>query len=347
MRTMVGLLAVLVAAMWIVVLTAGESNAGFASNAAAVTFIGAVALGIERIIEVIWLVAGRLKSLGGWWPLDAVRNAALEYEAEAKRLLGSEGPLRDLEEAILLARETAATGEQVAVDQLARLEEIQRIRVGIDGRMDRALQLAPGSARLSLVGRLVAETSALVQQSGEIAVDGLDRTRTTLAASEMVMTEALDVIDAFQDNPARRLASLTIGSIIGLGVAGATNLNIFTATLTDEAGVFGGGTGIALTGIILGFGAGPTHEIVKGLQRYKERKDPSSIIIGRASAPVGGASDVAGGGDAPFAGTFAGPAASMMRTDGPDLGVVVAPSTTTVAAGVTLPPTMHRIRCTD
>ena len=279
MRTMVGMVAVLVAAIWIVVLTAGDANAGFADNAAAVTFVGAVALGIERLLEVFWLVVGRLQRFGGWWPLDTVRRAADDFETEATKLLGPDGPLGDLEELIVQARAAADVGDRQAAATLTRLEEVKRAKDGISSRMDRALQLAPGSSRLSLVSRLVAEAGEFVERSTVSTGKSLESARSQLAVARAGMQEALDVIDAFQDNPARRLASLILGSIIGLGVAGATSLNLFTATLAGDAGLLGGSAGVALTGIILGFGAGPTHEVVKALQRYKERKEPSTVIL--------------------------------------------------------------------
>jgi hypothetical protein len=85
--------------------------------------------------------------------------------------------------------------------------------------------------------------------------------------AKQTIETAKNVLDSFQDNPARRLISIYTGAILGLVVAGTTGLNVFQAT-----GVSSNlpGLGVALTGLLIGLGASPTHEAIRVLQEIKE-----------------------------------------------------------------------------
>ncbi|MEL7155035.1 MAG: hypothetical protein AAFN30_00395 [Actinomycetota bacterium] len=373
-----GLIAV-VAAVVAVLVTADGANTGFTSNAAAITFVGAVALGIERVLEIAWTLVGQSRRLGGWWPLDRVQRAARDFESAAEQLLA---PLDDLEEGIESAKAGLSEQDAAAQQLQAYAEQVQSVRPRLQAQLDRARQLAPGSSRLSLVSAVAEEAAGLVNQTAANADAKLADIRRRMRQAQSGMNTALDVIDAFQDNPARRLASLIAGAFLGLVVAGLSELNLFVATLTDDGGgldgPLGGPIGVALTGIVLGFGASPTHEIVKGLQRYKERKDPGVAIYNGAVAPglasaagslAGGAgvlaAPMAGGGAvlaAPMAGGGAVLAAPIVDvTDGPeastprggadaDLDLREATVATAAAAPVqvvSLAPSVRRVRSTD
>ncbi|MEM9891829.1 MAG: hypothetical protein AAF962_13270 [Actinomycetota bacterium] len=289
--TGLGALAVAIAVVWI---TADSVGAGFASNAAAITFIGAVALGIERVLEIGWTLVGQSRRLGGWWPLNRVRDAAVEFEAAAEQLLD---PLGDLEERLLAAIDGLDQGDAATVRLHGHLDRVQAVRPQVVSTFNQARELAPGSARVSLVSTAAAQAVTLVGQTTDNADAALADIRRRINSAQGGMNTALDVIDAYRDNPARRLASLLIGSILGLVVAGLSQLNLFVATLSDDGGTLdgplGGPLGVVVTGIVLGFGASPTHEIVKGLQRYKEGKDTGApvyagVVAAAAAAPTVG-----------------------------------------------------------
>ena len=76
-------------------------------------------------------------------------------------------------------------------------------------------------------------------------------------------------LDTFNDNPARRLISILLGCIIRVIAAGALSLDVLQATLgtTPFRNV-----GTAITGIVIGIGANPTHELIKTLQETKQRR---------------------------------------------------------------------------
>lgn len=293
MKLLVAGVGALVIAIAVVFITAESGGASFASNAAAITFIGAVALGIERVLEIGWTLVGQSKRLGGWWPLNRVSDAAVEFEAAAEQLLD---PLGELEERLLAALEGLDQSDAATAQLQGYLDRVHAVRPQVVSTFNRARELAPGSARVSLVSTAAAQAVNLVGQTTDNADAALADIRRRINGAQGGMNTALDVIDAYRDNPARRLASLLIGSILGLLVAGMSQLNLFVATLSDDGaldGPLGGALGVVITGIVLGFGASPTHEIVKGLQRYKEGKDVGApvyagLVTAAAAAPTVG-----------------------------------------------------------
>jgi hypothetical protein len=131
-----------------------------------------------------------------------------------------------------------------------------------------------------------------------------------LATTGEAADRASAIIASFQDNPARRLAALILGASIGVLVAAGVGLNVFAATLvgpdgstTDLPRLVAGTFGVLLTGVLIGLGSAPTHEVVKSLQTYKDsRTAPSSVttmvtdMAGFAATGV----DPAGGDEAVF-----------------------------------------------
>ncbi len=106
-----------------------------------------------------------------------------------------------------------------------------------------------------------------------------------IAAATETADRASMILSSFQDNPARRIASLVLGTSFGMVVAGAAGLNLFVATLVTAAGdksslptILAGTAGVLLTGIVIGLGSAPTHEVVKSLQAYRDgRTAPDEV----------------------------------------------------------------------
>jgi hypothetical protein len=85
----------------------------------------------------------------------------------------------------------------------------------------------------------------------------------------------VDIVAAFKDNPAKKMISIILGSLIGLVVVGFVGLDLFAAAGAPLpfAGISWeiskGHTivlvpyiGVALTGLVLGLGSNPTHQVV-------------------------------------------------------------------------------------
>jgi hypothetical protein len=262
---------------------APSSNQGFADGAALLAFVSAVALGIERVIEVLWTAIGQ-SPLGAWWPFNRIKKAFDTIEEQTNSLLTA--GFSNAETALESVRAGLAAGDDRINDINATLGRLEAQRARLVDQMNNAQTLAPGSARLALVTDVGTRCSMLLQETTSAAAGAADDARQLLQDADTATGLALDIVASFKDNPARRIASLILGASLGLLVAGFMGLNIFVAVLgSGDAGELAGTAGILLTGLIVGLGSNPTHEVVKSLQRYKERKDAGQEIGIRTFLP--------------------------------------------------------------
>ena len=140
-----------------------------------------------------------------------------------------------------------------------------------------------------------------------------------IEATEQAIVGVSDFVATFKDNPGRRLLSIYLGAIIGMVVAGMVGLDVFQAVAADTSSggtvaakiVLAGATtvaqpeqgsflaklfpylGVAATGLLMGLGSSPTHEVIQSLKEYKKSRasvnDPNPQTSGR---PVGESDDV-------------------------------------------------------
>jgi hypothetical protein len=91
-----------------------------------------------------------------------------------------------------------------------------------------------------------------------------------------------ELLNQVNDNPARRLISILVGAFLGLLVAGILGLDVIGATLGENPWGTGAdqpwldhalpNLGAAVTGLVMGLGATPTHELIKTLQETKKNR---------------------------------------------------------------------------
>jgi hypothetical protein len=82
-------------------------------------------------------------------------------------------------------------------------------------------------------------------------------------------------VNSFKENPGRRLISIYFGMLLGLALAWLIGLDLFQATggLSETASLtLTSHMGVACTGLILGLGASPTHEVISILKEVKLRR---------------------------------------------------------------------------
>jgi hypothetical protein len=83
-----------------------------------------------------------------------------------------------------------------------------------------------------------------------------------------------DVVATFKDNPGRRLISIYVGAVFGLLVSGMLSLDLFAAALQRPTATIGPSwlphLGIVLTGLVMGLGSNPTHEVIRAVQEFKK-----------------------------------------------------------------------------
>ena len=89
-----------------------------------------------------------------------------------------------------------------------------------------------------------------------------------------------DFLGTFSSNPLRRIISLFIGMVLGLVVAAFAGLDCIAAALSPvtlgKSPLNPTVWGMVLTGILIGLGSNPTHEIIKALQQYKQNQSPTA-----------------------------------------------------------------------
>jgi hypothetical protein len=290
----------LVAAILIGALVApSEPNSGFVSAAAVLTFVTAAAVGIERIVEGFFAFVDRASNWGGWWPLKQVTNSILAFEKNTKKLL--EEPLAAAIHDLNAMKDAAKTADKITDEGVktieANIKTYERTRIQLHDRLGSLEKLAPGSPRFDRANEVsVAATATLdeiAKDTARLAQTLKDDVTRTADALTGACNEATDVVTAFSDNPARKVLSLILGSVLGIAIASFMGLNLFLAIVDDPdsqpaggacddqaAACLDGKAGVVVTGVIIGLGANPTHEVIAALRR-RRRKDTEDDEDGR------------------------------------------------------------------
>jgi len=241
-------IAACVAAGWL----SATPNQQFKDAAAVLSISTGIAVGIERVIEGFWTVAGQLAST--WWPLSAPAKGIETLVGDLDTMLK---PLYDQTDAVV--RQLAATGVKTqgelnrANSVLAKLKErVSTIQNGGDG--------------------------ANIQLNGALALQGIDylsrldaRLSGTAKSATDGLNAAVNFLVSFKNNPARRLISLFLGILLGLAVTGILGLDLVGAA----AGITSSSKfhwGVMASGIAVGLGSSPTHEVIRSIQEYKNSR---------------------------------------------------------------------------
>jgi hypothetical protein len=268
-------------------------NSGFGDANTVLTFIAGASVGIERAIEGVW---GVVNMKTPWWPLNALTSSVRSFEDEFDALV--DGPLKNLGGELQTAVGVLAQAGEAQADVAARLASVEATRADLHRRAIAVRRLGPGNERLKLMTDIVLEADAQAAtpllNAGNAA---LNDAGAAIRNASSVATTALQVVGAFKDNPGRRVLSLTLGATVGIAVAGYTGLNVFlaaaqstpqTTSIASAApgqpsvgrspaapSPLDGQPGVLLTGLIIGLGSGPTHEVIKILQQTKQSKKSS------------------------------------------------------------------------
>lgn len=249
------------------------------SDAAAIAVITGAAVGIERTIEAGWSAVAVFKN--SWWPLSEVAVRINELADDVTNTV---------KEQFAAAKKYA--DEAVADKNLAK-EKADALKIQLtnaETQLDNLLTLAHDDQRLKLIAA-----------SGKETVDSILREYDDpkLKGFAQAAGDSIDTLDAllgtFQDNPGKRLISLYVGALLGLIVVFVVGLDVFKAAagLDLDRGPFqnlswlhGLHFGVAFTGIIIGLGSGPTHEIIKIIQEFKQGLQGGSITPPGTQGPA-------------------------------------------------------------
>jgi hypothetical protein len=242
--------------MLLVALFAPASSAKFADATAMLAFITGAAVTIERIIEAMWTVLGG--TLGTYWPLSWVRK---QTDTLVSSLDATVTTVQTQVQRVLAQVEGSTVWAQ---------EQLPRIQGEMTALRDRIAELrtmAPDNQRLQLAAASAAQYINGLEKAYSSKSPELQRALNTAKATIDGMQ---DFLASFKDNPGRRLISIFLGAIIGVVVAGAFGLDVFKAVLDNQDTRNIGH--ILITGVMIGLGSSPTHEVIRAIQEYKKNR---------------------------------------------------------------------------
>ncbi len=244
------------------------------SDAAAIAVITGAAVGIERIIEAGWSAVAVFKN--SWWPLTEVAAMINQLADEVS------STVKDQFEAAKGYADKLVAANTWTAEQAAALKTELTLA---QAQLDNLLTLAHDDQRLKLIVASASETvNSILQKYDDPKLKAYAQ-----AAGDSIAT--LDsLLGTFQDNPGKRLISLYAGALLGLIVVFVVGLDVFKVAGGVDLTIAGSSIkmsfGIAITGIIIGLGSGPTHEIIKIIQEFKQGLSAGNATSPAAPAPA-------------------------------------------------------------
>ena len=230
---LIGATIVLVVGIVLTALFSSTSTSGLRDAAAALTIIAAVSVGIERVLEGFWTYIGLTRN--SWWPLNVISQEINTMASNLDQLLAP------FYQQLTKAVEDAKNAEQWSQQQLdAANQEI----TDIQNLIDRLKHLAPGSQQATAIASIISQQVSNFQLKYK-----------TLANEATIA-----------NNLGRRFISLFLGMYLGLVVAGVLGLDLLQSIFTTSLAFH---LGIVLTGLVMGLGSSPTHEVIQVLQSWK------------------------------------------------------------------------------
>lgn len=237
----------------------------FKDAATTLAFIGGAAVGIERVLEAFWTFMGGV--VGTYWPLNVINKQVQTLVVDLDDALK---PFH--EEALQRIKELENAGN--ATDEgLARLKKAETEIGQLKARFDDIKKLAPDNQRVQLLTAAASQNVALLREKfGDLLTD----TDRTVTVANTAIGGLQDFLSTFKDNPGRRLISIYLGAILGLLVAGFFGLDLFAAATSSISTAATGAVFtcprfmVLLTGVIIGLGSNPTHEVIRAIQEFKK-----------------------------------------------------------------------------
>jgi hypothetical protein len=240
-----------------------EPNVTPESAAGILALVTAGAVAIERILEAFWTFVG-LKN--DWWPMSAMKKSIDDFTADINKQLTDDfskvqGFVEELHQA-----------QKLTDDRLDAIKaDIDRLRTSTVANLKTLAGNAPANQRLQFAAA-----------SADRALNFLESKYPEVQRAAFLSGRSLDIaadfVATFKDNPGRRLISIFAGAILGLIAAGALGLDAFQAAYQapPENALVGVAPewqwGIALTGLLMGLGSTPTHEVIKLVQEVKKSR---------------------------------------------------------------------------
>lgn len=218
---------------------------------AAIALVGSIAVGIERVQELFWSLVDF--NVGPGWPFGFLTKPIKDVTNEVSSVLP--GYLTQANDFLTktkadgtLAQEKLATLES---DLISAQEQLDKLTKGLP---------ADGAAR----GFVSAFTTRLQRIQGVLPIGD---------AALSTGQGAIDILDnllaKMQSNPGRRTIGMLAGTILGMIICAMLNVDMLNAIFGATYSRFQ--LGIVATGILVGLGADPTHQVIRLLEESKNR----------------------------------------------------------------------------
>ena len=247
----------LLAVIWLLAAVRGspvDTSPDPAAAASILALAAALAVGVERTLEVMWTVVDQVAN-----------NPRFPFSSQAESLEDFANRVRDI--------------TKPALDQARRAADELKRRGGA----------AP--ADLAVLDRQIADLLANVQakldakdpkvagglQSLQTALDEMARNLAGTDAAAVVgaATAGLDALDNYLTsistdlNPGRRIMSLFLGSYLGVAAASIFGIDVIHAALGTHDSPGQVHWALAVTGVVIGFGSVPLHELISAVQAFR------------------------------------------------------------------------------
>lgn len=246
-------LAITIIPFGIVAYIARPSNSNVTDTVGTLALIGGVAVGIERVLEIFWTALGSSR-LGTYWPMDVINKQMKDLE---NGLVDAKGPLKEIETSLRNAAGKDSEGKTPAGKALGE------ISTAIKTIQDLKNNLPVGEQRANLIAVTAMQGISKINKIDPKQIETL-----TPIANQSIVALA-DFAASFKDNPGKRTISIFVGGFLGIAIAGLFGLDVFKAILGTTLAA---GLGVALTGLVMGLGSNPTHEIINLLQAIKTNR---------------------------------------------------------------------------
>jgi hypothetical protein len=231
-------------------------NKGLSSAGEILTFIALAAVGIERIIEGFWTFIGLTK--GTLWPFSALSQQITSLSNDLNKTL--EPFYNELEQTL----QEAKVGSTLTAQEFeSATKQLDHLKTSVQ----QITTLAPGNQ----------QAAALASAASQIITE-IQKSYPTLQTLGTFANEAIgsfaNVVATPPDNLGRRFISLFVGTLLGLLITGLLRLDLVQAIF--QSPTFGNAFGlqfywgIIFTGVVMGLGSNPTHEVIRVLQEYKK-----------------------------------------------------------------------------
>ena len=230
---------------------------GFKDATAVITIITLTSVGIERVIEGFWTYIGLTKN--SWWPFNTISQNISNMVSDFDNVL--KPFYQQLEKAV----KDASSAEQLTKEQL---EAANKEITDFQDSINQLKTLAPGNQMaLSIASAASQLISGFKQKYNMLDTDATLADQAISGFAYFIVTPA--------DDLGRRLISLYLGMIIGVVIAWAFGLDLLKAIFQIPTIAFH--YGVVFTGLVIGLGSSPTHEVIQVLQQWKTNlKTPST-----------------------------------------------------------------------